>query len=72
MVAPLEVESEDMSAIAKKISDVVRKALEQCLRDGRQKKLEQELEAGYLANAPFARKINDEWSAADAELHKVR
>lgn len=49
-------------------SDVVRKALEQYLLDRRQKKLEQELEAGYLANATLARKINDEWSGADAEI----
>jgi metal-responsive CopG/Arc/MetJ family transcriptional regulator len=49
-------------------SDIVRKALEQYLLGRRQKKLEQELEAGYLANAASARRVNEEWSAADAEI----
>lgn len=50
------------------ISDVVRKALEQYLLARKQKLLEQELLAGYLANATLARKIHDEWSPADADL----
>lgn len=49
-------------------SDVVRKALEQYLLTRKQKLLEQELLAGYLANATLARKIHDEWSPVDADL----
>ena len=49
-------------------SDVVRKALHNYLAERSRTKLEQELEAGYLANAETCRSVNDEWAVADAEI----
>ncbi len=60
--------AEAVQATHTTISGFVRQAVERYLEDLRRTKLEQELEAGYLANAAASRKVNDEFSFADAEI----
>jgi len=46
-------------------SKLIRCAVEQYLEALQQKRLEQELAAGYVANSALDRRISDEFSAAD-------
>jgi metal-responsive CopG/Arc/MetJ family transcriptional regulator len=49
-------------------SNLIRLAVERFLADRQQSKLDEELAAGYIANADLARRISEEFKYADSEL----
>lgn len=49
-------------------SNLVRSALERFVADLRKRKLEEELAAGYIANASQAREAAEDFAHADADL----
>jgi metal-responsive CopG/Arc/MetJ family transcriptional regulator len=50
-------------------SNFIRAAVEQYIREMGRKRLEKELIEGYTANAELSRRINVEFSHADAEVY---
>jgi predicted transcriptional regulator len=55
------------NALDSSVSELLRRALEDFIERHEQERIEEELEAGYKANAPYYAKMIKEWEFADSE-----